>query len=453
MKSISRRQLIGFGATSAVGFAAGVPAIRELAAQQVSAAEAAASGVVVVGGGMGGVTVAKYIRMWSGKSIPVTLIEANPDYTSSIMSNLVLNGQRTVSSLRYSYGKLTSTYGVTVIRGTVTAVDSVAKTVSYTSPTGAALSMAYGRLVLAPGIDMLPVAMTGTATNRAKVVHAWQAGPQTQSLRDQLLAMPVDGTFVLTIPAKPYRCPPGPYERACLVADWIKRNRRSVGNTNPQVIVLDANPSIQAEAANFSKAFTEVHAGVIRYVPNATLVSVDADTGRVTTTAGEFTGQVLNVIPPHTAGKVARDAGLATAPTSSGGAFCPVDVLTYESTAPGKTGIHVLGDASATTQPKAGHIANQEAKVCADAIVRLMSVPALPVDQAPMTNSSCYSPITATTASWLSVVYRYDGEPTSPTYRTMVPVGGGATEAPAITTGNYGQMNTWFKVLMADTFA
>lgn len=453
MKNLSRRQLFGFSAVSAAGIAAGAPVIREFAAAQVPSADAAVSGVVVVGGGMAGVSVAKYIRLWSGKTIPVTLIESTPDYTSNIMSNLVLNGSRSLSSLRYSYSKLASNYGVTVVRGTVTAVDTAAKTVTYAKSSGGSATLPFGRLVVAPGIDLLPFPMTGSAANQAKVVHAWQAGPQTQSLRDQIVAMPMDGTFILTIPAKPYRCPPGPYERACIVADWIKRNRRSLGNTKPQVIVLDANPVIQAEAGNFTKAFNEIHAGVIQYVPNAVLQSVDADAGTVTTSAGTFRGNVLNVIPAHTAAKVARDLGLATSATPAGGAFCPVDVLTYESTVLGKAGIHVLGDASATTQPKAGHIANQEAKVCADAIVRLMSVPALPIDQSPMTNSSCYSPITATTASWLSVVYRYDSDPASATYRTMVPVGGGATEAPAITSGNYNQMNTWFKVLMQDTFA
>ena len=151
------------------------------------------------------------------------------------------------------------------------------------------------------------------------------------------------------------------------------------------------------------------------------------------------------MIPDHTAGKIVRDAGLATAPAAGGGVFCPVNVLTYESTV--ASGVHVLGDASATTQPKAGHVANSEAKVCADALVRLLSSPALPVDSAPVTNSACYSPITDTTASWLSVVYHYD-----PVSQTMKAAPGQPVEAPSITTGNYRQMNTWFKVLMSDTF-
>ncbi len=439
MTELSRRRFLGLaGAAAAAGVA--VP----IAAREVTSADAAVAPVVVVGGGMAGATVAKYVRLWSARTIPVTLIDANPDYTSSIMSNLVLNGQRTLSSLKFGYSTLKSTYGVNILRGRVTAVNTD-KTVTYTNTSGQLITIGYSRLVLAPGIDFLPIpGLTGTAANQAKVVHAWQAGPQTQSLRDQLVAMPVNGTFLLTIPKAPYRCPPGPYERACIVADWIKKNRRSTGYSKPQVYVLDANDRILAEPHNFSTAFNNIHAGVVSYVPNATVLSVDADAGKIVTTAGVFTGNVLNVIPDHTAGKIARDAGLATAPTDAGGVFCPVNVLTYESTV--APGVHVLGDASATTQPKAGHVANSEAKVCADALVRLLSSPALPLDSAPVTNSACYSPITATTASWLSVVFHYD-----PVSKTMK-AAGQPVEAPAITTGNYSQMNTWFKVLMSDTF-
>ncbi|MEZ5114897.1 MAG: FAD/NAD(P)-binding oxidoreductase [Candidatus Nanopelagicales bacterium] len=441
MTGISRRRFLGLA-----GVAAATGAAVPLMSRSTPPADAAVAPVVVVGGGMAGVTLAKYLRLWSGKTIPVTLIDANADYTSSIMSNLVLNGQRSLSSLRFAYSTLKSTYGVNVQQGTVTGVDFGRKRVTYKRPNGRTATATYSRLVMAPGIDFLPIpGLTGSAANQAKVVHAWQAGPQTQSLRDQLVAMPTDGTFIVTIPAKPYRCPPGPYERACVVADWIKKNKRSAGNTKPQVIVLDANPSIQAEVHNFTTAFNEVHAGVIQYVPNAKVASVNADTGTIVTSAGTFSGNVLNVIPDHTAGKIARDLGLATSPTTAGGLFCPVDVLTYESTV--KPFVHVLGDASDTTQPKAGHVANAEAKVCADALVRLLSVPALPIDQNPVTNSACYSPITSSTASWLSVVYHYD-----PATKKMVAAAGQPVEAPSITAGNYSQMNTWFKVLMSDTF-
>lgn len=443
-KKLTRRQVITGATVAVAGAAVALPVSQQIQnGQQVNAAVAP---VVVVGGGMAGATVAKYIRYWSAKSIPVTLIEANVDYTSNIMSNLVLTGQKTLSSLHFPYTTLkSSTYGVSVIQGTVTTADTSLRTVTYKTPAGAFVTIPYSRLVVAPGIDYLPFTITGTTANQAKVVSAWQAGTETQSLRDQLVAMPIDGKFILTIPAKPYRCPPGPYERAALVADWIKLNKRSLGNTNAQVIVLDANPSIQAEPTNFANAFNNIHKGVVQYVPNATLQSVNADTGTVVTSAGTFTGNVINVIPNHTAKKIARDLGLATSPTAAGGLFCPVDVLSYESKV--IPGVHVLGDASATTQPKAGHIANQEAKVCADAIVRLMASPTLPLDQAPITNSACYSPITQTTASWLSVVFHYDS-----TSKTMVAAAGQPIEAPSISAGNFSQMNTWFSVLMQDTF-
>jgi len=442
MANVTRRQVITAGGAVAAGAAIGV----SISQQAKPAAKAAVAPVVVIGGGMAGATVAKYIRLWSAKSIPVTIIESEVDYTSNIMSNLVLTGQKTLASLHYPYTTLKSaTYGVTVVRGTATTVNAGAQTVTYQPPTGLPVTLAYSRLVMAPGIDYLPFTLTGTPANKAKVVSAWKAGAETQSLRNQLVAMNVDDKYILTIPKSPYRCPPGPYERAALVADWIKKNKRSVGNASAQVIVLDANPFIQAELNNFTNAFNVVHAGVVQYVPNATLVSVDADAGTVVTTAGTFTGKVINVIPDHTAGKIARDAGLANKPTAAGGAFCEVDVLSYESKVTPL--IHVLGDASATTQPKAGHVASQEAKVCADAIVRLMSSPALPLDQAPITNSACYSPITATTASWLSVVFHYD-----PITQTMVKAAGQPIEAPSISAGNFSQMNTWFSVLMGDVF-
>lgn len=442
MTAVNRRQVLSGAGIAVASAAAGIGIAN---ADKLAPAGAGVNPVVVVGGGMAGVTVAKYIRLWSAKGIPVTLIEPNVDYTSNIMSNLVLNGQRTLSSLHFSYAALKSTYGVTVIQGSVSAVDSLNQTVTYNSTKGSSVTISYSRLVMAPGIDYLPYQLTGAPLNKAKVVAAWQAGPETQSLRDQLVSMPKDGVFILTIPAKPYRCPPGPYERACIVADWIKANKRSLKNTNPQVIVLDANPSIAAEPTNFGMAFSNIHAGVVKYVPNASLISVNADTGEVVTSAGTFTGNVINVIPNHTAKEIARTSGLATAATPAGGWFCPVDVLSYESKV--KSNIHVIGDASATTQPKAGHVANQEAKVCADAIVRLMSNPALPLDQAPITNSACYSPVTKSTASWLSVVFHYD-----PVSKSMVAAAGQPVEAPSISTANYSQMNTWFSVLMTDTF-
>ena len=386
--------------------------------------------VVVIGGGMGGATVAKYLRIWGGTGVDVTLIERESTYASNIMSNLVLNGSRTMTSLQYGYGNLSSRYGVKVVKGDVVAIDPVGRKVALATGT----SYAYDRLVIAPGVDFDILPGLETAAAQAKVPHAWKAGTQTTALRNMITAMPTNGSgvFVMSIPAKPYRCPPGPYERACVVADWLKRNR-----PGSKVIVLDANPEIIAEKHSFEEGFA-LHN--IDYRPNTTVQSVDASSMTLNTNTGPVSGTVLNVIPPHRAGKVITANGLADA----GGKWTSVDVLTYEAkVAPG---IHVIGDASATTQPKAGHIANQEAKVCADAILRLFSGRA--PDPAPKTNSACYSPITFETASWLTVVFAYD-----PVSKTMVPVPASAGEASARSKDNFEEMNKWFKALMGDSFA
>lgn len=388
--------------------------------------------VVVIGGGMAGTTVAKYLRLWGGTGVQVTLVEPNPTYISNIFSNKVLTGERTLTQLSYKYGTLTSKYGVKLITKSVTAIDDVGQQVILNDGS----KLPYDRLVIAPGIAFDALPMSGTAAAQAKVVHAWQAGAQTTSLQSQIKAMTKADTFILTIPAKPYRCPPGPYERACVVADYLTRTKKTKG---AKVVVLDANPGIQAEVENFTYAFSTIHKN-ITYVPNAAISSIDADTGTVNTSAGSFKGKVVNAIPPHRAGKIITDNPLLA---NVGGRWAGVNVLSYESALPN---IHVIGDAAATTQPKAGHIANAEAKVCADAIVHLLRGEA--VNPSPITNSACYTPITNKTASWLSVVYRYD-----PVTGTMLPTGNGITESSGINKDNHEEMLKWFSNLMSDTFA
>ncbi|OQX15638.1 MAG: pyridine nucleotide-disulfide oxidoreductase [Thiothrix lacustris] len=388
--------------------------------------------VVVIGGGMAGTTVAKYLRLWGGTGVQVTLVEPNPTYISNIFSNKVLTGERTLTQLSYKYGTLTSKYGVKLITKSVTAIDYVSQQVTLNDGS----KLPYDRLVIAPGVAFDALPMSGTAAAQAKVVHAWQAGAQTTSLQAQIKAMTKADTFILTIPAKPYRCPPGPYERACVVADYLTRTAKTKG---AKVVVLDANPGIQAEVENFTYAFNNIHKN-ITYVPNASISSIDANTGTVNTSAGAFKGKVVNAIPPHRAGKIITDnPSLANV----GGRWAGVNVLSYESAL---SNIHVIGDAAATTQPKAGHVANAEAKVCADAIVHLLRGEA--VNPSPMTNSACYTPITNKTASWLSVVYRYD-----PVTGTMLPTGNGVTESSGINKDNHDEMLKWFSSLMADTFA
>lgn len=385
--------------------------------------------VIIVGGGMGGVALAKYLRLWGGTGIEVTLIERNTQYTSNIMSSLVLTGQRTLASLQYRYDTLRTKYGIKVLVDDVVAVDPVKPSVTLAS----GKRLTADRVVLAPGIDFDEVP---GLTDPNAMPHAWKAGAQTTLLANQLAAMPDDGVAVLTIPKVPYRCPPGPYERACLLADWLKLRKPQA-----RLIVLDANPDIVIEQDNFGQAFFGLHANVIDYRTNVDISHVDVASRTLFTNQGPVQGHVVNLIPRQRAGSLVAASGLANA---NEGRFAAVDVLSYASTAAPK--VHVLGDASSTTQPKAGHIANQEAKVCADALVRIFAGGA--PDPAPVTNSACYSTITMNKASWLNAVFQYNA-----TTRTMVPVAAAGGASVGWDADNFGDMGKWFNAVMADTFA
>lgn len=444
---MDRRKFLGLMAASGLGFLVAPKAMAEDNESStpvlfpVPSNTGIAGNIVVVGGGMAGATMAKYLRLWGGTGVKVTLVEMSSAYTSNIMSNTVLNGRRDLASLDYTYDTLVGHYGVTVVHAEVTDIDPTAKRVYL--DTG--VSMSYDRLVLAPGLqfDLLP-GMTSLSEYDTLIPHAWKAGAQTQLLRDQLVALPDGDDVIMTIPLAPYRCPPGPYERACVIADWLKVNK-----PRSRIIVLDANADIIVEKENFSHAFNVTHAGVVDYRAGCTLTDVDSTNLVISYTRGGIPDRVeagvINPIPPQRAPQLLADVGLLNSPN---GRFAAVNVLSYESTA--KPGIHVIGDASHTTQPKAGHIGNQQAKTCADAILRLLSQKQ--PDPAPVTNSACYTPITSTTATWLSAVYQYD-----PVTKTMVIPAqhntGKAIAALAATTENYSDMQTWFNTLMGDTFS
>ena len=430
-----------FGDDTSTGYVAPVPA------------DTGASGqVVVIGGGMAGATVAKYLRVWGGAKVKVTLIERESVYVSNIMSNLVLNGSRTISGLTYNWDKLATSYGITRVQGEVVGIDRTAHQVTL----GSGVKVAYDKLVIAPGIAFDRIAGIESDALQAQFPHAWRAGAQTTTLRDQIRAMTSRDTFVMTIPLAPYRCPPGPYERACVVADWLKRNRRGA-----QVIVLDENAGIVAERASFERAFYQTHAGVITYVPNATVRSIDPVRRVVSTAMGDFQGRVINPIPRQRAPELLSAAGLVNdtgiaGDTTSQKRWSLVDAKTYEFVDNGSGSgpapdVHIIGDPANHGQPKAGHVANQEAKVCADAITRLLRGD-LP-DQNPVTNSACYSPITFETASWLTAVYRYNsGTRKMETFRNDAGVAA-AGEAASASKDNFEQMGKWFRQLMADTYA
>jgi NADPH-dependent 2,4-dienoyl-CoA reductase/sulfur reductase-like enzyme len=416
MVNLNRRQFLqSLGLASAATAAVAFPGIIKAASTRPQ--------VVVIGGGFAGATAAKYLRYWSS-AVDVTLVEPNAIYYSPILSNLVLNNQRNLSQISFTYSTLTQKYGVKVVSDWVDSVNTANQTVQLRGGT----ALAYDRLIVAPGIQFLDV--PGLDSN--KVPHAWKSGAQTLLLQQQLAAMPAGGTFVMTIPGAPYRCPPGPYERACVVADWLRTNK-----PGSKVVVLDENPAITVEPTIFGNAFAGYG---VEYVPNAVLQGVDSDQRIAHTSLGDYKGDVLNVIPSQSAGAIIHAAGLANV----GGKWAGVNPLSYESTA--VPNIHIIGDSQGTGQPKAGHIANAEAKVCADAILRLLS--GTQPYAMPMTNSACYSPISSTTASWLTAVFAYDQA--SGTMK-VVPESSGAAAAPSAQ--YYSRMFDWTTNLFADTFA
>ncbi len=381
--------------------------------------------IVIVGGGFSGSTCAKYLKMWGGSSVDVTIIETNPTYVSPILSNLVLNGQKTTNNLSFSYGNYSAKYGINMIHSTVSSVDKSNKTITLAN----SKVVKYDKLVLAAGIDFDKV----SDYDISKVPHAWQSRDGINTLKTQLNSMRDGDTFVMSIPASPYRCPPGPYERACVVADYLKNTK---GYSNCNVIVLDANPKIIVEEQTFSTVFARYG---VDYRPNSTVTAVDDTTKSVTYSNGgvshTLASTVLNVIPNQKAAPIVFETGV------NSGSWAPINPLSYESVI--VSDIYIIGDSQGTGQPKAGHIGNSEAKICADAILRKLN--AKPLYTSPKTNSACYSPTSKTEASWLSAVYKYD----SATQKMVL----ASKDAGAPSTKNYKKMFLWSGNLFADTFA
>jgi sulfite dehydrogenase len=390
--------------------------------------------VVVVGGGFGGATVAKYIRKWSAGSVRVTLIERESAFVSCPLSNLVLGGMRELADLTRAYDGL-ERWGIRRIAGEAKAIDPVARTVSIE----AGEPLRYDRLVLSPGIDFdwdgIPSLKDAAA--RAKVPHAWKAGPQTLALRRQLEAMPDGGVFAMHVPLAPYRCPPAPYERACLVARYF-----SLAKKRSKVIVLDANEDVQAERALFLAAWNGPYKGYVDYRPNSGLVDVDIATLTAKLDFEDVKADVLNVIPPQRASDIARGFGMANA----NGRFCQVDFLTYESTA--QHDVHIVGDAiqPASLMPRSGHMANQQAKVCAAAVVAQLAGGG--VNPAPVLTSTCYSYLSEREVAHIASVHRYD-----PAAKTMTVAAGSAGGSPSANAEEAAYAEAWAQNLWADCLA
>jgi sulfide dehydrogenase [flavocytochrome c] flavoprotein chain len=351
--------------------------------------------VIVVGGGYGGATAAKYIRMWSGGKIQVFLIERNATFVSCPLSNLVLGGSMSIEALTMGYQNLRN-YGVQVIRDEVTGINIDKKRVQLKRVE----DLPYDRLVVAPGIDFMFNEVAGLdAKAQETILHAWKAGPQTVALRKQLEAMPDGGTYVLSIPKAPYRCPPGPYERACQVAAYFKQAKPKA-----KVLILDGNEDIVSKKGLFLAAWDQLYKGIIEYRPNQEVKQVDAGALTVRTEFDNFKGNVVNVIPPMRAGDIAQSAKLITANNR----WCGVDWQTTQSVA--VPGVYVIGDAtlSAPAMPKSGSMANNQAKIAASAIVAGML--GQPINPQPQIVNTCYSYVSATEAMHVASVHRWDAD-------------------------------------------
>ena len=399
LSALSRRRLLG------AGLALGGVALSGCATVSNLASSKPIGRVVVVGGGYGGSTAARYLKMWGG-NIDVTLVERDPNFISCPISNLVLGGYKQIADISRGYGGL-SAIGVKVVQGTVTAVDPAAKKVRLAN--GSELS--YDRLVLSPGIDFMADQVPGlqAALDSGRIQHSWKAGPQTVALRKQLQDMPDGGVYALSIPVAPYRCPPGPYERACMVASYFKQAK-----PKSKVLILDGNPDITSKKGLFMKAWDTHYKGMIEYRPNAVLKEVTGNTARLE--FEDVKADVLNVVPPQRAGDLARNAGLL----NMNNRWAGVDWLTMESTA--VPGIHVLGDStfSAPAMPKSGHMANQHAKVAAAAIINLLRGEA--VNTTPVVMNTCYSFVTASDVVHVASVHQYVAA--EKTFKTVAGSGG-----------------------------
>ena len=392
--------------------------------------------VVVVGGGYGGATAAKYVRMWSNYGIDVTLIEPNPSFISCPISNLVIGGSKTMADVTMSYDNLVKRHGVKLVKDLVTQIDPEKRLVRLAG--GSEIS--YDRLILSPGVDFMMETLPSMSKAGAqdKVLHAWKAGVQTVALRKQLEAMPDGGVYAISIPLAPYRCPPGPYERACQVASYFSKAK-----PKSKVLIFDANDDVLSKGALFKKAWSDRYKGIIEYQGKHNAIDVDAATN---TLKFEFQNDVkaavLNVIPPMRAGDIAVKTGLATANKR----WCEVDFLTFESKA--AKNIHVLGDAIqiAPAMPKSGHMANQHGKTCAAAVVALLSGNA--PNTLPIYNNTCYSFVSAEEVVHVASVHAYDAD--KKTMLTVPGSGGVSSEASALE-GVYAM--AWARNIWADTLA
>ena len=390
--------------------------------------------VVVVGGGFGGATCAKYIRR-ADAAVEVTLVEPRRQFITCPFSNAVIAGLRDMASITHGYESLRQRHGVRVVHASATAIDPVTHRV--TLDDGSAL--AYDRLVLSPGVELRWGAIEGYDAAASEVFpHAWEAGPQTMLLRRQLEAMADGGLVLIAAPAEPYRCPPGPYERASLIAHYLKTHK-----PRSKLLILDAKNTFSKQEL-FRTAWERLYPGLIEWIPQSQsgrVVRVDPRARTVSTDFDDYKPAVANIIPPRQAAAIARAAGL-----DDGKGWCPVRASTFESTVQG--GIHIIGDAAiANPMPKSAFSANNQAKACAAAVVALLRGEAAP---APALMNTCYSLVAPDYGISIAAVYRVIDE-------KIVAVDGSSGVSPLHADAETRTLEaeyaiSWYTNITADTF-
>ncbi len=392
--------------------------------------------VLVVGGGYGGATAAKYVRLLSQYRIDVVLVEPDAAFVSCPLSNLVLTGARTLADVTRPYTTLTRQHGVRVVHDMVASIDATQR-IAVLASGG---EIRYDKLILSPGVEMIWTEIAGlqAANRQGRVLQAWKAGPETAALRRQLEAMPDGGVYAITIPEAPYRCPPGPYERASLVASYFK-----AAKPRSKVLILDANEDVTSKGALFKKVWAESYKGLVEYRPQHKATSVDAATNTVRfEIQDDVRAAVLNVLPPMRAGAIAVQTGLA----NSNARWCNVQWLNFESTA--ARHVHVIGDSIqiASLMPKSGHMANSQAKVAAAAIVAELN--GWELDPSPMLTNTCYSFVDAQRSVHVASVHAYVEAD-----RTFKPVpgSGGLSSAPNELEAGYAW--SWARSIWSDALA
>ena len=421
MKNQNRRQFLQLLGAASLSVPLGFPRL----------SFAASGNVVIVGGGFGGATCANYIRRYS-QGIGVTLIEPNAKYITCPFSNTVIAGMNSMDFITHSYDGLSSKRQVKIINDMVVSIDPTGKKIT----TKGGQSLPYDQLVLSPGIDFRWDQIEGyDETVSESLPHAWKAGPQTLLLRQQLEAMADGGVVIIAPPPKPFRAPPAPYERASLIAHYLKNNK-----PKSKVLIIDANDDF-AKQELFMQGWEKHYPGMIEWIKSSQVVQVDAGAKTVKTKAGDsYKGDVINVIPPQQSGIITQTAGL----TDDSG-WCTVDQGTFESTM--QKDIYIIGDSCvAGDMPKTGFAASSQAKVCAAAVVSSLSGQTMPE---PTYNSAIYSLINPKYAISMAAVYRLEGG--------------------RITTVSHGESskkrkkkfrrkeakyaNAWYKAITSDTFA